>query len=156
MVDNEVTMARAAVRIGAVVAVPVVGLSWALRGTGGGLTALGAVVLVVGTFYVTGRSLHWAGNISPVALQAVALGGFFLRLVLYALLIVLLRPVEAVDGPVLAISTAVTLVVVLAYEVRLVLRHAEFWWVLPDAGKPSADRSADRPAVRPAVRKERA
>lgn len=148
MVDNEVTMARAAVRVGAAVAVPVVGVSWLLRGVDGGLTALGAVLLVVGTFYVTGRTLHWAGNISPTVLQAVALGGFFIRLVLYAALIVLLRPVEAVDGPVLAISTAVTLVVVLAAEVRLVLRHAEFWWVLPEAG-PRRDR-------RPSDRKERA
>lgn len=155
MVDNEVTMARAAVRVGAAVAVPVVGLSWLLRGPQGGLTALGAVLLVVGTFYVTGRTLHWAGNISPTVLQAVALGGFFVRLVLYAALIVLLRPVEAIDGHVLAISTAVTLVVVLAYEVRLVLRHAEFWWVLPEARRPAGGgRLADRPAT--VTRKERA
>lgn len=143
MIDNEITMARAAVRAGALVALPVIVVAFLLRGVNGGVTALGAAVLVVGSFYVTGRSLHWAGNVSPTMLQAVALGGFFLRLVLYAALIVALRPVEAVDGEVLAVSTAVMLVVVLAYEVRLVLRHGELWWIQPAARRPA---EADGPA----------
>lgn len=129
MVDSEVTMARAAVRVGLVLTIPVVGLAWLLRGQSGGLTALGAVVLVIGTFALTGHSMAWAARIGPVALQAVALGGFMLRLMLYAIGIVVLGPVDAVDGPVLAITVAVAMVVLLAYEVRLVLQHREFWWV---------------------------
>jgi hypothetical protein len=140
--DNELTMARAALRVGAVVTAPVVLVALLLRGVPAGLTALGAVALVVGNFYVTGRSLAWAARIGPVALQATALGGFMVRLVVYAAAIVLLRPVEAIDGPVLAISAAVAMVVVLAYEVRLVSSHRELWFV--DAG------------VRPVDGKERA
>lgn len=127
--DNELTMARAALRVGAIVVLPVVLGALALRGTAAGLTALGAVLVVVGNFYVTGRSLSWAARIGPVALQAMALGGFGLRLVLYAVALVLLRPVDAIDGPVLAISAAVAMVVVLAYEVRLVSSHRELWFV---------------------------
>jgi hypothetical protein len=127
--DNELTMARGAVRVGAIVAAPVVLAALVLRGIPGALTALGAVVLVVGNLYVTGRSLSWAAKIGPVALQATALGGFLVRLVVYAAAIVVLRPVEAIDGPVLAISTALAMVVVLAYEVRLVTSHPEMWFV---------------------------
>lgn len=135
MGDNEVTMARAAVRVGSAVAVPLVLAAGLLRGTASALTALGAVLVVVGSFYVTGRSLAWAARLGVVALQAVALGGFLLRLMLYALAIVLLGPVEAIDGPVLAISTVVAMVTVLAYEVRLVLRHQEFWWLTDGKGR---------------------
>jgi ATP synthase protein I len=130
---NEVAMARAAVRVGALTAVPVVAVAGLVRGTAGALTALAAVAFVTGLFYVTGRSLAWAASKSVTALQAMALGGFFVRLVLYAVLIVVLRPVEAIDGPVLAIATAVTMIVVLAFEVRFVLRHSELWWVDADA-----------------------
>lgn len=143
MVDSEVTMARTAVRVGAVLVVPVVAVAFAVRGLAGGLTALGAVVGVVGLFYLNGRTLGWAGDRGPAVLQAVALGGFFLRLVAYAALIVLLRPVEAIDGPVLAISTAVTMIIVLAYEVRLVTRHTEFWFVQPAVQRVGAPRPAD-------------
>ncbi len=140
--DNELTMARAALRVGVIVAVPVVLAAAALRGTAAGVTALAAVAVVVANFYVTGRSLSWAAKIGPAALQATALGGFLVRLVIYAGAIVLLRPVEAIDGPVLAISAAVAMVVVLAYEVRLVTSHRELWFVdtsvRPVAGKERA------------------
>ncbi|MBW3620657.1 MAG: hypothetical protein KY461_10465, partial [Actinobacteria bacterium] len=126
---SERTMAEAAVRVGVVAAVPVVVAALALRGAAGALTALGAVLLVVGNFYVTGRSLDWAARFGPTALQATALGGFLVRLVLFAAAIVVLRPVDAIDGPVLAISAAVAMVVVLAYEVRLVSSHRELWFV---------------------------
>lgn len=129
MADAEVLLARAAARAGGVFAVPAVGLAWLLRGTAGALSALGAVVLVVGVLALTARSLAWAAAHGPVALQATALGGFMLRLVIYAGAIVALRPVEAIDGPVLAITVASTTIVVLATEVRFALRNSQIWWV---------------------------
>lgn len=126
-------MASAALRIGAVVAVPVVVTAWMLRGDAAGLTALGAVLLVVGNFAATGWSLDWAGRHGLAMLQGVALGGFLLRLIMYAIGIVLLTPVEAIDGPVLAVSVAVTTIVLLATEVWLLSHRAELWWVHPAA-----------------------
>ncbi len=125
-------MARAALGVGACLAVPVVGIAWLVRDLAGALTALGALAIVIGQFWVTGRSLAWAAGKGPVAVQATALGGFFLRLVFYAVLILALRPVEAVDGPVLAIVTAVSLVILLTWEVRLVMRHSEMWFIDAD------------------------
>ncbi len=122
-------MARAALRVGVVLAILAVIIAGTFRGLPGALTALGAVVLVVGQFAITGRSLAWAAKFGPTAVQATALGGFGLRLMIYAGLIIALRPVEAIDGPVLAITTAASLILLLAYEVRLVMTHSEMWFV---------------------------
>lgn len=127
-------MARAAVRVGAAITVPVAGTAWLLRGPAGAASALGGVVLVIASFAGTGWSLHWAGRHGRSVLQAVALGGFGLRLGLYAIVLVLLEPVPAVDGPALAVATAAALVVLLVHETRLLSRRAELWWVRPAAG----------------------
>lgn len=130
-------MTRAALRVGGLLAVAAVVVAAAVRGTAGALTALGGVGLVVGSFAVTGWSLAWAARHGPGSLQAVALGGFLLRLVVYALAIVALSPVRAVDGPVLAVTVAVAAVVLLSAEVRLLLRRGELWWV--QAGTPGKE-----------------
>jgi len=157
VIDNEATMAREAARIGAWLLVPVVGVAGLVRGPAGALTALGALVMVVGSFWVTGHSLARAGRVSPLALQATALGGFFLRLVLYAGLIVVLRPIEAVDGPVLAIATAVSLVVLLSAEVRMVTRNGELWWLTLPSDETKLSSGSTAVAVAPSLSaKERA
>lgn len=139
MVDNEVAMTRAGARVSVLVGAVLVVGAGALRGLPGAATALGAAVLVGGNFVLTGRSLAWAARRSPTVLQAVALGGFFVRLVVYAVGTVLLRDVEAVDGPVLAASVVAATVVLLAYEARLALRHQQLWWVVTPvaAGTPT-------------------
>lgn len=145
---SELAMARAALKVGVPMAVLAVAIVGPWRGTASALTALGAIVVVVGNFYVTGRSLAWAARISLTVLQAVALGGLFLRLVLYAVLILLLRPVEAIDGPVLAVTAAVAMVVLLAYETRFVLATSQLWWLHDASSAPSAGSRAlgkDRP-----------
>ena len=128
----EVLMANKAVTVGLLLAVAAVAIVAPWRGWSGALTALGAVVLVVGNFVATGRSLAWAATKSLAVLQGVALGGLFARLVLYAVLIVVLNPVEAIDGPVLAVTVALSTIVLLTYETRFVLRTSQLWWV--DAG----------------------
>lgn len=147
MTQHEASMVSAALRVGLVVAVVATVVAGLVAGTAGALTAFGAVAFVTAVFAVTGRSLAWAADRGPTVIQAVALGGFFLRLVLYAALIVVLRPIQAIDGTVLAISAAVAMVVILAWETRFVLTHREFWFV--DAG-------VGAPAVELADRKERA
>lgn len=130
MTHDERTMARTAVRVGVALTVPVL-LAVALSGRGlaGVLTAVGALVLVIGNFALTGRAFAWAGGIGPAAVQAVALGGFLAKLVVLAVALVALKDVRAIDGPVLAITTAASTIVLLATEVRLVLTHADFWWL---------------------------
>ncbi|MDP9405942.1 MAG: hypothetical protein M3O86_04960, partial [Actinomycetota bacterium] len=96
---------------------------------GGALGAGVGAAVVAGMFLLSGAPLSWAARIGPEALMAAALGGYLVRLMLYAVLIVVLRPVEAIHGPSLALSAAVLLVAALGWEVRLVSRVPGFFWV---------------------------
>ncbi|HUH07751.1 MAG TPA: hypothetical protein VML96_08090, partial [Egibacteraceae bacterium] len=88
-----------------------------------------AAALVLAMFGLSGVSVAFAARFGPSAVMAAALGGFMLRLVAYALLIVLLRPVEAIHGPSLAISAAVLLIATLVCEAWLVITRPGFFWV---------------------------
>lgn len=134
----ETVMIGAAARAAAVLAPLLVVAAWWLRGPAGALSALAAVALVVGVFVSTGWSLRWAAGRGPAVLQTVAVGGFAARLALYALGVVLLAPLEAIDGHALAASTAVALVALLGYEAWLLSRRSELWWIDPEAGKDRA------------------
>lgn len=142
-IDHELVLARTAVRVGASLAALAVAIVLPLRGTAAAVTAVAAVALVSGTFALAGASHAWAARRGPAVLQAVAFGGFLVRLVIYATALVLLRPVDAVDGPVLAITTAIAAIVVLAFEVRSVLAHRELWWVDPTARRAGTTDNAD-------------
>lgn len=122
-------MARAALPLGAVALLGAVPAAAVLRGGWGALSAAGAILLVVGNFALTGVALDRAARIGPAAVQAVALGGFLLKIVALAVAIVLLDPLEVVDGPVLAITTAVVTILLLGYEVRWVSGRASVWWL---------------------------
>ena len=59
-------------------------------GTGAGWSALLAVAVVAGNLLLSGLSIAWAAGISPVALYAVALGGFVVRMTVFLILLVVL------------------------------------------------------------------
>lgn len=140
-VASELMMARASLRVGLPLALGSLAIVYPWRGAASAATALGAVALVVGNFYLTGRSLAWAAKKSLAVLQGVALGGLLARLVLYAVLIVVLDPVEAIDGPVLAVTTAIATVVLLTYETRFVLATSQLWWLDPRAAGSAPARA---------------
>lgn len=127
--DVELRLARTAVVFVTLLAVPVIGVAALVAGAGGALGAAVGTAVVAGMFAMSGATLSWAARLGPTALMGAALGGYLLRLMIYALLIVLLRPVEAIHGPSLAVSTAVLLVATLAWEVRAVSRLPGFYWV---------------------------
>ncbi|HEX2026870.1 MAG TPA: hypothetical protein VHF25_02600 [Nitriliruptorales bacterium] len=138
----EYGMTRAAVGVGALVAVPAVGLAGMLRGASGAVTAAGAVGLVVIWFALSALPMGWAAGRSPAMILGVALGGFVTRVTVLGLAIGWLTPIEAIDGHVLAVTVAVGTVVLLTYEAGLALRHAPIWWV--DAANPSRAKSQVR------------
>lgn len=131
VIDTDLALVRAAWRVGLAVGVPATLLAWWLRDGRGALTALGAVLLVVGGFGVSGLTLRWASRRGPTTVQAAALGGMLVRFWLYGLLVVTLSPTDLVDGPTLALTAPLALLVLLAVEVRLVLTRREFWMLHP-------------------------
>lgn len=130
--DNELTMARAALKPGMVLAGVAALLAGLLRGLPAAGTAALGVAVVVGAFALTGWSLHHAARRGLRALRMTALGGFVLRLVAYGVGVAVLLPVEAIDRPVLGITVGVAAVSLLAFQAGLLLRRREFWWVHPD------------------------
>jgi len=125
----ELRLARSAVGVVGVLAIPALGIATVVAGPGGALGAGIAAAVVGGMFIMAGALMSWAARIGPTALMAAVLGGYLLRLLIYALLIVLLRPVETIHGPSLAITAAVLLLAALAWDVRLVSRVPSFYWV---------------------------
>lgn len=137
-------MAGEAVRVGLPLAVVAVVIAAWLRGGHGALTASFAAMLVVGGFALTGLAHGWAARRSPAALQAVALGGLLARLWVYAVLLVVLRPTDLLDGVTLAVAVPALVVTLLAAEVRFVSVHRELWWLdLAGGPTPGDDGRAD-------------
>lgn len=134
----ELRLARSAVAFLLVLGVPVVAVTYLIAGINGALSAAIGAAVVIGMFLMAGALMSWAARIGPAALMGAVLGGYMLRLFIYAALIILLEPVEWISGPSLAIATAILLVAVLAYEVRVVSRRPSLFWVDAAAGKPVA------------------
>jgi hypothetical protein len=126
---HEVVMAFAALRTSLPLALVVGAPAALLRGADGLVTALFVLVLVVGMFVLTGIAHGWAAGRGPGALQAVAMGGLFVRLWLYATLLAILRPLEVLDPTTLVIATPVVVFTLLAYEVRFVSSRREFLFI---------------------------
>lgn len=137
----ELDLARSAVGFLLVLGGPVIAVAALAAGTPGALSAAIGAAVVIGMFVMAGALMSYAARIGPAALMAAVLGGYVIRLVIYAGLIVLLRPVEWLHGPSLAIATAVLIVAVLVWEVRVVSRMPNTLWVDARAG------SGPRPAV---------
>src|SRR5687768_9124228 len=125
----ELDLARSAAGFLLVLGGPVIAVAALLAGTSGALSAATGAAIVMGMFVMAGALMSYAARISPAALMAAVLGGYVVRLMIYAGLIVLLRPLAWVHGPSLAIATAVLLVAVLVWEVRAVSRMPNTLWV---------------------------
>lgn len=132
----ELQLAVGALKAVAVLAAPIIAGAWLAAGVGGAIGAAVAVAVVAGMYLMSGMLLSYAARFGPGALMAAALGGFGLRLMIYALLLVLLRPVEVIHGPSLAISAAVLLVLTLIWEARIVSRTPNLYWIDAAAATP--------------------
>lgn len=111
----------------------------AAAGLAGSRGALGAgigVAVVAGSLLLSGGAMSLMAPFGPTALMAAALGGYLLKLCIYALLILLLRDVETIDGPSLAVTAAVLMLAAMAWQARMASRNPRLFWV--SAGRPSA------------------
>ena len=140
----ELRIAASATRAVLLLAVPCLILAALFAGPGGLLGAAIGAAVVLGMFGISAAVAARAARISDTAVLVANVAGFGLRLFIYALLIVVLDPVEAIHGPSLAITAAVLLVGSLAWEVRHVSRTPGFWWVRTGAPGPSSPVGTER------------
>jgi len=115
----------------------IAGAGWWL-GTSGLAGAGLAVAVVAGMQALSGGLLSLAAPFGPSALLGAALGGYMLKLCIYALLMVLLGDAEGIHGPSLAVTAAILLVVALAWQTHLVMRDARLFWVADPAIRGAA------------------
>lgn len=140
----ELRIAASATRAVLLLAVPCLILAAVFAGSGGLLGAAIGAAVVLGMFGISAAVAARAARISDTAVLVANVAGFALRLFIYALLIVVLDPVEAIHGPSLAITAAVLLVGSLAWEVRHVSRTPGFWWIRTGAPGPSSPVGTER------------
>lgn len=140
----ELRIAASATRAVLLLAVPCLILAALFAGPGGLLGAAIGAAVVLGMFGISAAVAARAARISDTAVLVANVAGFALRLFIYALLIVVLDPVEAIHGPSLAITAAVLLVGSLAWEVRHVSRTPGFWWIRTGAPGPSSPVGTER------------
>jgi hypothetical protein len=107
-------MARNARWLGPLVVV----LAGAVGGLDAAVAALVGAVLATVVFWVTGWAMSWSARRSPQTLGAVAMGGFFARLVGLTIVLWIALRVLHLDILGLALGLGVTYVVLLVLQAR--------------------------------------
>ena len=102
-----------------------------LAGSKGAWSALLAVMVVVANFLLAAASLSWAARTSPIALMAMALGGFLVRMMLVTAVVLAVRHASWINLSVLAITILVTQLGLLFWETKYVGASLAFPGVKP-------------------------
>lgn len=132
---GERVIARTALRVGALLAVPAAVLAGLTAGPGAAGLALALVVLLAGGLAAVAWAVGRAAPHGPAAVVAAALGGSVAKLGLVVALLAS-TPREVIDAEVVAAITLTALVLLLAAASWAVLRQPTVWWIEPG----SADR----------------
>lgn len=124
-VDVELRIARNTVRRVVYVAPLLIGLFWLFRGWDGAWSAALGVIVVVGNFLLAGAILSISARISLAAYHAAALIGFFLRLGLLTVTMLLIAKYAPIDRLSFGITAVVTYLVLIAAETVAVAKGKE-------------------------------
>lgn len=124
-VPVESMIAREIVSRALFLVVPVVGLSWQLRGSQGALAAAIGLAIVVVNFWLSGKLLSSAMRISLTMYHAAALVGFLVRMGLIAVtMLIVVRFIE-IDRLAFGVSAVVCYIVLITMEAISVMRSKE-------------------------------
>lgn len=124
-VPVESMIARETVSRALYLVVPVVGLSWVLRGSRGAWAGAIGLGIVVVNFLLSGKLLSYAMRISLPMYHAAALVGFLVRMgLIAATMLTVVRFIE-IDRFAFGISAVVCYIVLITIEVVSVMRDKE-------------------------------
>jgi hypothetical protein len=108
-------------------------------GVDAGASAAIGIVVVSSNLVAQGFSIAWAARISPVAVAAVGLGGFVVRIGILFVLLILLDRLAFFSALAFVLAVVPTTIAVLAVEMRLVSgRWGSELWTLPSREEPTA------------------
>ncbi len=123
--DVEAIIARHTVRRAIFVGPPLIVLFWLTRGTAGAVAASVGLAVVVANFLLAGALLSRSARISLSLYHAAALFGFFLRLGLITLTMVLVTQLTEIDRLAMGITAVASYLVLLSLEALAVASGAE-------------------------------
>ncbi len=124
-VDVEAVLANHVARRGVWVAPVLILFFGVVRGWEGAVASAIGVAVVIGNFLLSGWALSMAARISLAFYQAAALFGFFLRLVLITVSLLVLGSLTDVDRLALGLSVVIAYLVLLSWEAVAVARGKE-------------------------------
>lgn len=124
-VDVEAIIARHVARRALWVAPILITLFGFLRGVDGAVASAIGVAVVVGNFLLSGWMLSIAAKISLALYHAAALFGFFLRLILITVSLLVLGSLTELDRMALGLSVVAAYLVLLSLEAVAVARGKE-------------------------------
>ncbi len=129
--DPEIELIRRA----APFAFPAVGLSFAagafISGASAGWSAAIGVAIVFANFVANGLSIAWAARISPVAIFAVGLGGFAVRLAVFAVAMLALNTLSWFSPVAFVAAFVPATAVLLGFEMKVMSQRqtqADLWY----------------------------
>jgi hypothetical protein len=135
---------------GAVAAPLAFALGGVLAGREGGLSALIAVVVVVSNFAAHGLSLAWAAGVSIPVVQAVALGGFVVRMGIIVGLLFALDQTPFFSPVIFGLTAVASTLLLLGYETKMALRSVGGSLEIPP--EPAAATAAEQLRLREETR----
>ena len=124
-VDVEAVLAGHVARRAVWVAPVLIVFFGVVRGWEGAVASAIGIAVVIGNFLLSGWALSMAARISLAFYQAAALFGFFLRLVLITVSLLVLGSLTEVDRLALGLSVVVAYLVLLSWEAVAVARGKE-------------------------------
>ena len=130
-VNVETDLATDMVKRALPVAPAIVVVAALFTGAAGAWSALLAIAVVVMNFLLAAVSLSWAARTSPVALMAMALCGFLVRMMLVTGVVLAVRHASWINLSVLAITILVTQLGLLFWETKYVGASLAFPGVKP-------------------------
>jgi hypothetical protein len=108
------------------------GVGRLMSGWPAGWSAAIGVAVVAANLVAHGLSLAWAARISPAMIFAVGLGGFFVRLAVIVLVLVMLRTLPWFSAVAFAASVVPATIVLLVAEARILSgRMQADMWMFP-------------------------
>lgn len=99
-------------------------------GVWAGVSAAIGVAIVEANFIGSGLSLAWSARISPAAIYAVVLGGFFLKLVVLAVALLALRTLDWFSTQAFVAAFVPSMLALLIYEMKVLSGpvQADLWY----------------------------
>jgi len=124
-VDVEATIAKHTAQRAVFLGPVILAVFWATRGIDGLIAAAIGLAVVIGNFLLAGGMLSVAARISLSLYHAAALFGFFLRLGLIALAVLIISRLVELDRLAFGVSVVVAYLGLLTWEAIAVAKGAE-------------------------------